>query len=142
MIKILITSSSDIDLLGEFYTFKNQINIGHTKGDIQIKHPKIRNSIFQLKVTDAQENILLGTMLNSNTTFNLNGRSHNNTVALKKNDFIRIEFLEFEIVEFHYTDVLINAQKIEQKFSKLKEQNHPVVDIINIIDSELEMGNS
>jgi len=133
MIHINVTHSIDEDLIGDFYFTKNLIYIGKNEGDLRINSDKIMNQHLFIEIFESK---LIAQPNKKLEYFLVEGKRTTGPKFLKIGMTIDLGVITFKLMNFMQTKFETSREKLNQITDELIASNHPVIEVIQIIQEE------
>lgn len=130
MIEFEIFESPDANIIGPYHLFKNEIYLGQSLTDINIKDPLILNShAFMEVLTDK----LLFHPQKEIGHYLLNGKRTLTIRKLKIGDIIQIGNTKLKITGFSFTENPSRKEILDQKLASFIENQDPRLEVIEML---------
>lgn len=130
MIEFEILESPDADVVGHYLLFKNEIYLGQTLTDINIKDPLLLSSHAFIEVI---EDKLLFHPQKDVGHYLLNGKRTLTIRKLKVSDTIQIGKTQMRIKNFSSTPQFTRKEILDKKLTTLMQNQDPRLEIIEIL---------
>lgn len=133
MIHINVTDAIDTDLIGDFYFTKNLIYIGKSEGDLRIDSEKIMNQHLFIEIFESK---MIAHPNKKLEYFLVDGKRTTGPKFLKVGMTIDLGVIKFKLVNFMQTRFETPREKLNQITDELIANNHPMIEVIQIIQEE------
>lgn len=134
MIHLEVLSSPDQDVINSYEFHHNQIYLGHSRGNLQVRDPKLLDNHLMIEVI---ENDLLVHPQKSVEFYLLNGKRATEIRKIKTGDTIGIGDTTLKIRGFQESSYPSKKDVLNAKMNQLIEENSPR---LKVVEKLIEMS--
>lgn len=127
MIQLEIIKSPDKDVEMNFQFFQNEIYLGHTKGNLQIKDSELLASHLLIEVVE--KDLIVHPQKNV-SSYLIDGKRSSTVRKINANQIITVGQTSFKVTNFEETQFPSKKAILDQKLAKLADENSPRMVVI------------
>lgn len=127
MIFLEITTSPDKNVLNKFEFFQNQLYLGRHSGTLNISDPSLLDSHVMIEVVE--KDLILHPQAGVES-YLIDGKRSSTIRKIKINQLITIGATSFRVLNFQETQFKTKKATLDEKLSKLIEENSPRLAVI------------
>ena len=120
MIQLEITNSPDKNILADFQFCQNEVYLGRSSGNLQIKDSELRESHLMIEVIEKD---LIIHPQKGVESYLIDGKRSSTIRKIKAGQVITIGTTTFKVVRFEETPVVSKKKILDEKLNKLIEAN-------------------